>query len=52
MEKEGWAKSLNFLSSCSNGKIHDRLIKDSLTMPRNGTAPKAFQNKHEYKLWK
>ena len=52
-EKGGWTRSLSLLPSFNAEKIYDRMIKNSITMPKKGAAPKAFRNKkHGYKLWK
>ena len=52
-EKEGWTRSLSLLPSFNAEKIYDRMIKNSITMPKKGAAPKAFRNKKQgYKLWK
>ena len=52
-EKEGWTKSLNLFPNFHAEKINDRLIRNSVTIPKNGAARKAFRNKKQgYKLWK
>ena len=52
-EKEGWTRSLSLLPSFNAEKIYDRMIKNSITMPTKGVAPKAFRSRKEgYKLWK
>ena len=46
-EKEGWTRSLILLPSFNAEKIYDRMIKNSITMPKKGAAPKAFRNKNK-----
>ena len=43
-EKDGWIRRLSLLPNFSNEKLDNKLIMGSVTMPKDGPAPKAFRN--------
>ena len=52
-ERDGWIRCLSMLPNFSIEKLDNNPIMGSVTMPKDGPAPKAFRNKkHGYRLWK